>query len=135
MYRYAPGAGGRVAASDILKDLDLDHKFRLEAGARDRLVRTLGEDCALLEELVNAQRQIAALRTALRLKSERVGELELRLRAEENVLESKPAAREMGTMCNLPRAEKSGFVHRVFGKRGMDFVDSPYLSCELVLTC
>jgi hypothetical protein len=51
LYRYAPGAGGRVAASDILKDLDLDHKFRLEAGARDRLMRTLGEDCALLEEL------------------------------------------------------------------------------------
>jgi uncharacterized membrane protein YgcG len=40
-----------IVASPYLKDLDLAFKFRLEAGTRDRLVRQLAEDCALLEEL------------------------------------------------------------------------------------
>ena len=46
--RYTQGS---VTHEKILKDLDLTHKFRLEAGARDKLMRTLAEDCALLEEL------------------------------------------------------------------------------------
>ncbi|EEH58222.1 uncharacterized protein MICPUCDRAFT_16190, partial [Micromonas pusilla CCMP1545] len=49
--RYTKGGESSAGPGVTLKDLDLAYAFRLDVGARDKLSRTLREDCRLLEEM------------------------------------------------------------------------------------